>query len=104
MQVYDDISCSNEDDITMKLTEILFLNDVIQKHKSTGAKVNMIMVRWDLTVVPKAMLGFIRVTFIVSLPVSSVGIRLAYSITQLKIASLISYIQYLGTHKCVEAV
>ena len=48
MQVYDDISCSNEDDITMKLTEILFLNDVIQKHKSTGAKVNMIMVRWDL--------------------------------------------------------
>ena len=29
----------------MKLTEILFLNDVIQKHKSTGAKVNMIMVR-----------------------------------------------------------
>ena len=28
----------------MKLTEIIFLNDVIQKHKSTGAKVNMIMV------------------------------------------------------------
>jgi len=38
---------SNEDDITMKLTEILFLNDVIQKHKSTGAKVNMIMEDWD---------------------------------------------------------
>eukprot|EP00795_Rhopilema_esculentum_P008415 gene8415-14396_t len=38
---------SNEDDITMKLTEIIFLNDVIQKHKSTGAKVNMIMEDWD---------------------------------------------------------
>ena len=45
----DNISCSNEDDITMKLTEILFLNDVIQKHKSTGAKVNMIMVSGKLT-------------------------------------------------------
>lgn len=37
-------SFSNEDDITMKLTEIIFLNDVIQKHKSTGAKIQMIMV------------------------------------------------------------
>ena len=36
--------CRNEDDITMKLTEIIFLNDVIQKHRATGAKMQMIMV------------------------------------------------------------
>lgn len=29
----------------MKLTEIIFLNDVIQKHRSQGAKAQMIMVR-----------------------------------------------------------
>ena len=34
----------NEDDITVKLTEIIFLNDVIQKHKVTNAKMEMIMV------------------------------------------------------------
>ena len=28
----------------MKLTEIVFLNDVIQKHRATGAKMQMIMV------------------------------------------------------------
>ena len=33
-----------EDDVTMKLTEIIFLNDVIQRHRSTGAKVQMIIV------------------------------------------------------------
>ena len=31
----------------MKLTEIVFLNDVIQKHRATGAKTQMIMVGWD---------------------------------------------------------
>ena len=31
--------------MTMKLTEIIFLNDVIQRHRSVGAKVQMIMVR-----------------------------------------------------------
>lgn len=35
---------SNEDDLTMKLTEIIFLNDVISKHRATGAKIQMIMV------------------------------------------------------------
>ncbi len=30
--------------MTMKLTEIIFLNDVIQRHRSLGAKVQMIMV------------------------------------------------------------
>ena len=40
------VSCvhSTEDDVTMKLTEIIFLNDVIQKHRSQGAKVQIIMV------------------------------------------------------------
>ncbi|XP_062605530.1 DNA-directed RNA polymerase III subunit RPC1-like, partial [Saccostrea cucullata] len=38
---------TNEDDITMKMTEIMFLNDVIQKHKATGAKISMIMEDWD---------------------------------------------------------
>lgn len=45
------IACSShvlvsrtEDDVTMKLSEIIFLNDVIQRHRSTGAKVQMIMV------------------------------------------------------------
>ena len=36
--------CRTEDDVTMKLTEIIFLNDVIQKHRTQGAKVQMIMV------------------------------------------------------------
>ena len=36
--------CRNEDDVTMKLTEIIFLNDVITKHRATGAKMQMIMV------------------------------------------------------------
>ena len=35
---------STEDDVTMKLTEIIFLNDVIQRHRSLGAKVQMITV------------------------------------------------------------
>nr|XP_009858083.1 LOW QUALITY PROTEIN: DNA-directed RNA polymerase III subunit RPC1-like [Ciona intestinalis] len=40
-------SATNEDDLTMKLTEIIFLNDVIQKHRATGAKSHMIMEDWD---------------------------------------------------------
>lgn len=40
-------SGSNEDDLTMKLTEIIFLNDVIRKHRSTGAKVQIVMEDWD---------------------------------------------------------
>ncbi|CAB4015852.1 DNA-directed RNA polymerase III subunit RPC1 [Paramuricea clavata] len=38
---------SNEDDVTMKLTEIIFLNDVIRKHRSGGAKIQMIIEDWD---------------------------------------------------------
>lgn len=30
------------------MTEIMFLNDVIQKHKATGAKMSMIMVRSEI--------------------------------------------------------
>lgn len=41
-------SGTNEDDVTMKLTEIIFLNDVIKKHRTTGAKMSMIMETWDL--------------------------------------------------------
>lgn len=40
-------SGTNEDDLTMKLTEIVFLNDVIIKHRSSGAKVQMIMEDWE---------------------------------------------------------
>ena len=40
---------SNEDDVTMKLTEIIFLNDVIRKHRSGGAKVQMIIVSFKFT-------------------------------------------------------
>ena len=36
--------CSTEDDLTVKLTEIILVNDVIQKHRSTGAKMQLIMV------------------------------------------------------------
>ncbi|KAK2098398.1 DNA-directed RNA polymerase III subunit RPC1 [Saguinus oedipus] len=40
-------SGTNEDDLTMKLTEIVFLNDVIKKHRISGAKTQMIMEDWD---------------------------------------------------------
>ncbi|KAK3090302.1 hypothetical protein FSP39_010768 [Pinctada imbricata] len=49
-------SGTNEDDITMKMTEILFLNDVIQKHKATGAKMSMIMEDWDFLQLQVALL------------------------------------------------
>uniref|UniRef100_A0AAY5E8B7 DNA-directed RNA polymerase subunit n=1 Tax=Electrophorus electricus TaxID=8005 RepID=A0AAY5E8B7_ELEEL len=40
-------SGTNEDDLTMKLTEIIFLNDVIKKHRMSGAKTQMIIEDWD---------------------------------------------------------
>lgn len=49
-------SGTNEDDITMKLTEIVFLNDVIQKHRATGAKMQMIMEDWDFLQLQVALL------------------------------------------------
>lgn len=38
---------TNEDDITVKLTEILFLNEVIRKHRLSGAKMQIISEDWD---------------------------------------------------------
>lgn len=40
-------SGTNEDDVTMKLTEIVFLNDVILKHRSSGATAKMMQDDWD---------------------------------------------------------
>ncbi|EFX69638.1 hypothetical protein DAPPUDRAFT_62003, partial [Daphnia pulex] len=39
-------SGTNEDDLTMKLTEIVFLNDVIVKHRLSGAKSQIILEDW----------------------------------------------------------
>ncbi|GAB0091474.1 DNA-directed RNA polymerase [Sergentomyia squamirostris] len=38
---------TTEDDITMKQSEILLINDVIAKHMSTGGKVELILEDWD---------------------------------------------------------
>ena len=38
---------SNEDDITMKMTEIIFINSIIKKHMDSGANIQMIMEDWD---------------------------------------------------------
>lgn len=37
----------NEDDLTMKQSEIIFINDVIKKHKLSGANVNIYQEGWD---------------------------------------------------------
>ncbi|XP_046612722.1 DNA-directed RNA polymerase III subunit RPC1 isoform X1 [Neodiprion virginianus] len=38
---------TNEDNLTMKLSEIVFINDVIQKHRQSGAKVQMYNEDWE---------------------------------------------------------
>lgn len=38
---------SNEDDLTIKLSEVIFVNDVIAKRKSEGAHMAMIVEDWD---------------------------------------------------------
>lgn len=38
---------STEDDLTMKQSEILLINDVIAKHMTTGGKVELIHEDWD---------------------------------------------------------
>ncbi|ERL89280.1 hypothetical protein D910_06653 [Dendroctonus ponderosae] len=38
---------TNEDDLTIKQSEIVFLNDVIEKHRSSGASFNMYQEGWD---------------------------------------------------------
>ena len=35
---------STEDDVTIKLRDIIFANDIIHRHRTTGAKVEMILV------------------------------------------------------------
>ncbi|XP_059158515.1 DNA-directed RNA polymerase III subunit RPC1-like [Physella acuta] len=40
-------SGTNEDDITMKLTEIMMVNEIIQRLRATGAKMQMYMEDWD---------------------------------------------------------
>jgi DNA-directed RNA polymerase III subunit RPC1 len=40
-------SGSNEDDITMKLTEIMLINDILKKHKHDGAPMKTICETWD---------------------------------------------------------
>lgn len=39
---------TTEDDITVKLTEILFLNEVLRKHRREGAKMQMIEEDYDV--------------------------------------------------------
>ncbi|KAG8225444.1 hypothetical protein J437_LFUL004444 [Ladona fulva] len=51
---------TNEDDLTMKLTEIVFLNDVIVKHRQSGAKVQMINEDWDFLQLQCALRGFVQ--------------------------------------------
>lgn len=38
---------TTEDDLTMKQSEILLINDVINKHMSTGGKIELIQEDWD---------------------------------------------------------
>ncbi|KAF2885542.1 hypothetical protein ILUMI_20610 [Ignelater luminosus] len=38
---------TNEDDLTMKQSQIIFVNDVIRKHKLSGESVNMYQEGWD---------------------------------------------------------
>lgn len=45
--VVNDIDASNEDDLTVKLSEIIFVNDVIAKRKASGAQMSMIVEDWD---------------------------------------------------------
>ena len=41
-------SGTNEDDITMKMTEILFLNNIIIKHRASGANAKHMQDCWEL--------------------------------------------------------
>uniref|UniRef100_A0A914IDK2 DNA-directed RNA polymerase subunit n=1 Tax=Globodera rostochiensis TaxID=31243 RepID=A0A914IDK2_GLORO len=40
-------SGSNEDDLTMKLTEIMLINDILKKHKRDGAPMKTVAETWD---------------------------------------------------------
>ncbi|XP_003391866.2 PREDICTED: DNA-directed RNA polymerase III subunit RPC1-like, partial [Amphimedon queenslandica] len=45
--VSDTQAGTTEDDVTIKLRDIIFANDVIHRHRTTGAKVEMILEMWD---------------------------------------------------------
>lgn len=38
---------TNEDNLTMKLSEIVFINDIIQKHRVSGSRVQMYNEAWE---------------------------------------------------------
>lgn len=40
-------SGTTEDDLTMKLSEIILINDVLQKHKKDGAPMKTVAETWD---------------------------------------------------------
>lgn len=46
---------TNEDDLTMKQSEIILINDVIKKHRLSGATVNMYQDGWDFLQLHTAM-------------------------------------------------
>ena len=41
------VKTRTEDDLTIKLTEIVFLNQTILKHKAQNARISMIIEDWD---------------------------------------------------------
>lgn len=40
-------SGTTEDDLTMKLSEIMLINDVLDKHKRDGAPIKTVNETWD---------------------------------------------------------
>lgn len=40
-------SGTNEDDLTMKISEILFINDIISNHRQSGARIQMLCEDWE---------------------------------------------------------
>ena len=45
--VINEADASTEDDLTIKLSEIIFVNDVIAKRKASGAQMSMLIEDWD---------------------------------------------------------
>ncbi|KAF6020049.1 POLR3A [Bugula neritina] len=54
--VSDIKSGTNEDDITVKISEIIIINDNIRRHKTTNAKMPMLMDDWDFLQLQVALL------------------------------------------------
>lgn len=45
--VVNDFDASNEDDLTIKLSEIIFVNDVIAKRRAAGSQMSLMVEDWD---------------------------------------------------------